>query len=105
MNIGEFEEIVMLAIMGLGNETYGVPLREAIEEAGRSTSVGALYTTLERLEKKKLVESWHGEVTPERGGKAKKFFRVTGAGQLCLQRAETTRMTLRKNLNPIGGTT
>ena len=95
MHIGDFEELVLLAIARLGEEAYGVPIRARIEAAGRKTSVGALYVTFDRLETKGLVESWEGEATPQRGGRAKKYFRLTGAGQEALRQSEATRANLR----------
>jgi DNA-binding PadR family transcriptional regulator len=100
---GELEELVMLAIMGMGNKTYGVPLRERLEESGRRVSVGALFVTLERLEKKDFVEAKTGEATPERGGKAKKYYSVTGLGEKALAEVEERRRAVRRGWNPIGG--
>ena len=91
--LGSFEEIVLMAIRHLGeNNAYGVPIRQAVEEATkRSTSVGALYTTLERLEEKGYISSRQGEATPERGGRAKRYFRLEGAGVQALTDAEMSR--------------
>lgn len=95
MHLGDFEEVILLAISGLGENAYGVTIRARIEEAGRKTSVGALYVTFDRLEQKGLVESWQGEATAQRGGRAKRYFRLTGVGQLALSNAEATRVKLR----------
>lgn len=66
--LGEFEELVLLAILKLSEEeAYGVKIRQALEEAGRPTSIGALYTTTERLEEKGFVRSRQGDATPVRG--------------------------------------
>lgn len=93
--IGEFEELVLLAILKLGEGAYGVPIREALEEAtGRTISVGALYATLNRLEEKGLISARAGEATPERGGRAKRYFRVEGGGVRALREAETARRNL-----------
>lgn len=94
-HLGDYEEIVLLAIAGFSERAYGVPIRQRIEEAGRKTSVGALYVTFERLETKGLIESWEGEATPQRGGRAKKYFRVTGAGHDALRQSEATRSRMR----------
>lgn len=102
MHLGDFEEVILLAISSLGDKAYGVPIRARIEEAGRKTSVGALYLTFDRLEQKGLVESWQGEATAQRGGRAKRYFRLTGAGQLALSSAEATRANLR-GLRLVGG--
>jgi PadR family transcriptional regulator PadR len=103
MHLGDFEEVVLLAILALGENAYGVPIRARLEDAGRKTSVGALYVTFDRLETKGLVESWEGEATPQRGGRAKKYFRVTGAGQDALRQTEATRVQLRGGLRLVGG--
>jgi len=69
------------AAAGLGDDAYGASIRDEIEAAtGRKCSVGALYTTMDRLEKKGLLKTWMGEATPERGGRAKRMVRVTPKG-------------------------
>ena len=81
VTLGEFEQIVLLAILRLGEEAYGVSIRAEIAACtGRETAPGALYTTLDRLEDKGLVRSRLGDPTPERGGRAKRSFTLTGAG-------------------------
>lgn len=93
--IGEFEEMVLLAIFSLKDNAYGVPIREALEEAtGRTVSVGALYATLNRLEEKGLISSNPGEATPERGGRAKRYFTVEGRGLAALSEVEAARRRL-----------
>ena len=82
--IAEFEELVLLAILKLGSGAYGAAIHELLEDAGRRTAIGALYTTLSRLEEKGLIASWMGESTPERGGRAKKFFKVPASGATCI---------------------
>jgi DNA-binding PadR family transcriptional regulator len=78
---GNFELMVMLAVIRLGNAAYGVPICRAIEEStNREVLVGSVYAALERLEKKGLVASEVGEPTPERGGRAKRYFRITEKG-------------------------
>ena len=75
--LGEFEQMVLLAIQHVEGETYGVPIVEEIERrAGRSVSRAAVYVTLRRLEKRGLITSWMGEPTPERGGKARRCVRL-----------------------------
>ncbi|MGD2070161.1 MAG: helix-turn-helix transcriptional regulator [Gemmatimonadota bacterium] len=77
----DVEQQVMLAVWRLGDEAYGVPVRDELERtAGREVTAGAVYTTLVRLEKKGWLRSSMGDPTPERGGKAKRFFRVTSDG-------------------------
>jgi DNA-binding PadR family transcriptional regulator len=79
--IGEFEQIVLLAVLRLGDEAYGVPIRAEIEErTGRHVTVGALYATLDRLESKGLVNSWFADPTPQRGGRSKRYFKLLPAG-------------------------
>jgi PadR family transcriptional regulator len=79
--LGEFEQIVLWAILRLGDQAYGVPIRLDIESrTGRSLTVGALYRTLDRLESKGYVTSAFGEPTPERGGRSRRYFSVRPAG-------------------------
>src|ERR1700722_2562935 len=85
-HLGEFEQLVLLAILRLGTNAYGMPIRREIEErADRTASIGALYMTLERLEAKGFLRSQLGEATSERGGRAKRFFELTGAGSEALR--------------------
>jgi DNA-binding PadR family transcriptional regulator len=79
--VGDFEQMVLLALLRLGNDAYGMEVRTEIEKrTGKEVSYGAVYTTLDRLERKGLVTFRLGEVTSERGGRAKKYFRVLPAG-------------------------
>jgi DNA-binding PadR family transcriptional regulator len=79
--LGEFEYLILSAAAHLGEEAYGAAMREVIETTGgRSCSLGALYTTLDRLEAKGLVETWMSAPTQQRGGRAKRMVRVTGEG-------------------------
>lgn len=79
--LGEFEYLLLTAAARLGEDAYGVAIRREIEQAtGRSCSIGALYTTLDRLEQKGFVKTWMGESTPQRGGRAKRMVRVTAKG-------------------------
>jgi PadR family transcriptional regulator, regulatory protein PadR len=79
--LGEFEYLLITAAVGLADNAYGAAIREKIQNAtGRKCSIGALYTTIERLESKGLLRSWMGEATPERGGRAKRMIRVTPKG-------------------------
>lgn len=80
--LGSLEHIVLLAVMRLGNEAYGVRVRKEIQDtAGRDLSIGAVYATLVRLESKGFVTSSEGEPTAERGGRAKRYFHVTAEGR------------------------
>jgi PadR family transcriptional regulator PadR len=79
--LGPVELMALLAILALEDDAYGVPIARAITEAtGRDVLLGSVYLTLERLEKKGLVTSRLGEPTSERGGRAKRYFRVTAKG-------------------------
>ena len=76
-HLGEFEQIVLLAVLRLADEAYGVPIRREIEQrTGRSLTVGALYRTLDRLEEKDYLTSWCSDPIPERGGRSKRYFKV-----------------------------
>jgi PadR family transcriptional regulator len=80
-NLGTFDLMILLALMRLGDAAYGVPISREIEEtSGRVVALATLYATLTRLEKKGLVSSRLGEPTAERGGRAKRYFRVTAKG-------------------------
>ena len=92
--LGEFELMILLAVINLGDEAYGVPIsRELERHRGRDVSVGSVYAALERLENKGLVASTLGDPTPERGGKAKRYFRITRSG---LRQVQETRQVLSK---------
>lgn len=86
--LGEFEQLVLLALLRLGADGYGMQVRREIEErTGRDVSAGAVYATLDRLEEKGLVRSEVGDPTPERGGRARRTFEVTGNGARALDEA------------------
>jgi PadR family transcriptional regulator PadR len=81
--LGEFEYLLITAAAGLGEDAYGAAIRVEIETiANRKCSIGALYTTIDRLEAKGLLETWMGEATPQRGGRPKRMVRVTPEGVL-----------------------
>jgi DNA-binding PadR family transcriptional regulator len=91
-NLGEFELMLLLAVIHLGDEAYGVTIMQQLEAyRGRGVAVGSVYAALERLENKNLVESSLGDPTPERGGKAKRYFRITKEG---LNQVHETRRVL-----------
>jgi DNA-binding PadR family transcriptional regulator len=83
--LGEFEYLLISVAARLGEDAYGAAIREEIESMGRSCSIGALYTTVDRLEKKGLLETWMGDATPQRGGRAKRMVRVTKQGAAAAQ--------------------
>ena len=87
-NLGEFEQLILAALLMLGDNAYGMTIHEQVEKlaAGvRSVSLGSVYTTLDRLEQKGYVKSWFSDPTPERGGRSKRFFEITGAGERALK--------------------
>ena len=79
--LGEFEYLLIAAAVRLGEDAYGAAIRREIEEAtGRGCSIGALYTTMDRLETKGFLKTWMGDATPQRGGRAKRMVAVTPKG-------------------------
>lgn len=87
-HLGEFEQIVLLAVIRLDDNAYGVPVLQHIEQrTGRSLSVGALYRTLDRLETKGYVRSWFSDPSPERGGRSKRYFQVEPLGITALDQS------------------
>lgn len=102
--LGSLEESVLLAVVFLAPSAYGVELHDTLREAGRGVSIGSLYVTLSRLEEKGYVSSKNGEPTRERGGKAKRYFSITGLGQQALDEAAESRARLtQKKLASDGG--
>lgn len=86
VSLGEFEHIVLAAVLRLRPDAYGMTIRrEILERTGQDASIGAVYTTLERLQVKGYVSSHVGEKTAERGGRAKKYFEITSFGVEALQ--------------------
>lgn len=97
--LGEFEELVLLAICGLP-EAYAVAVQQRIErQAARPATIGSVYRALTRLEKKGYLRSRMGAVTRVRGGKAKRLYEVTGTGFAALRTAQTARDRLREGLD------
>jgi PadR family transcriptional regulator, regulatory protein PadR len=87
--LGEFELMVLLAVMRLGQQAYGVPISTEIEtQTGRDVALSSVYAALERLSEKGFVTSFQGEPTDERGGRAKRFFEVTGKGVKAAREAQ-----------------
>lgn len=79
--LGEFEYLLISAAAGLGDNAYGAAIRQEIQvTTGRRCSIGALYTTIDRLETKGLLRTWMSDATPQRGGRAKRMVRVTPGG-------------------------
>jgi len=93
--LGEFEQMVLLSIMRLGKGAYGLAIKDELESvAGRSPSSGALYTTLDRMERKGFLESHPGESSSERGGRPRRYVRLTAAGREMLARSRSTLLAL-----------
>ncbi|HEY2498144.1 MAG TPA: helix-turn-helix transcriptional regulator [Candidatus Angelobacter sp.] len=100
--LGEFEHIVVLALLRLEDQAYGVTVRQEIEfRTRREVSIGAVYATLDRLETKGYVKSHHGDPTPERGGRAKRFFRVTARGVSAVNRTHRALQSMTEGLDLI----
>lgn len=88
--IGELEHMVLLTVLQLKEQAYGAQIRQYLaQQVGRDLSIGALYTTLERLEQKGLLQTSRGEATAERGGRAKKYFEITAQGSQALRRSKS----------------
>ncbi len=84
--LGEFEEVVLLAAYGLGRDAYGVTIQQRLEESiGRGATIGAVYAALDRLERKHHLKSRVGGATHERGGRRKRFFKITDIGVQALE--------------------
>ena len=102
--LGGFELLVLLALIRLGDDAYGVPISEAIEESsGREVALGSVYITLERLQNKGLVSSALGEPTAVRGGRAKTYFRITARGLREVRQAQSTLIKLWRNVPQLHG--
>jgi DNA-binding PadR family transcriptional regulator len=100
-SLGEFEQLVMLAVLQLGDGVYGVPIVDEIERRTRRTvSHAAVYVTLRRLEEKGLLESWKSDPTAERGGKARRCVRVTREGLALLRESRLALDRMWQGLDP-----
>ena len=101
-SIGEFEEVVMLTVAILYNNAYGISIKESIESRlNRNVSVGAMRTALSRLEKKGFLDSEFGEATAVRGGKRKRYFKVTPFGKKVLEQVMQDRKQLWEAISPL----
>ena len=102
--VGEFELVVILVVIRLGEDAYGVPISREIErKTGRAVAFGTVYATLERLQKKGLVSSRLGDATPERGGRAKRYFQVTPTGVRTVRETKQTLVRLWQGLRQLQG--
>jgi PadR family transcriptional regulator, regulatory protein PadR len=101
--LGEFEQHVLAALLRLRDNAYGVTIRrEIMERSGRDVAVGAIYATLDRLESKGYVSSRLGEVTPERGGRPKRYFQLEPPGARALEESWRMSDKMRDGLAPAG---
>ena len=102
--LGHFELLVLLAVLRVGDDAYGVPIAQALEDAlGRDVLQGSVYAALDRLEAKGLLRSSLGDPTPERGGRAKKYFTLTAKGLRDVREAQRALTTLWKGLPSLQG--
>ena len=100
-SLGDFEQLILLALVRLGDRAYGVSIHEEIvRRARREVTIAAVYKTLERLEDKGLIASTIGEPTAERGGRRKKFFRIQPAGRRALSHALASLRRMADGLAP-----
>lgn len=100
-SLGEFEHCVLLAIVHLADDAYGVTIRQEIgDRTGRDIAIGALYTSLDRLERKGYLRSTMSGPTPERGGRSKRYFKVTAAGMQALRRSRERLLRMWEGLEP-----
>lgn len=100
--LGEFESLVLMAVLRLRDDAYGMKIHEEIENtARRKCSFGALYTTLDRLEEKGYVTSRLGESTSERGGRAKKYFHLKAIGATALRESFAATMRMAQGIEPL----
>jgi PadR family transcriptional regulator, regulatory protein PadR len=106
-NLGEFEQLILAALLmlGAGENAYGLTVHEQVEKLVgklRIVSLGAVYTTLDRLEQKGYVRSWFGGATAERGGRSKRFFEITGTGRRVLENSLQVANNMVAGLREIG---
>src|SRR6202050_2277797 len=100
--LGEFEHIVVLALLRLQDKAYGVTVRQEIElRTRREVSIGAVYATLDRLETKGYIKSYHGDPSPERGGRSKRLFQVTEKGGTAVNRTHRALRSMTEGLDLI----
>lgn len=102
-SLGEFEQLVLLAILRLGENAYGVTIRNEITQCtGREPAPGALYTALDRMERKGLVQARLGDPTPQRGGRAKRYIKVTKRGRAAVVSVQRSYQRLLQGLDLLG---
>lgn len=99
--LGEFEQLLLFAVVQLEGDAYGLRIKDAIErQTGRTVSPGAIYTALDRLESRGLVSSTLGEPTPQRGGKRKRYYRIEPEGLELLRRSHAAITRMARGLAP-----
>jgi PadR family transcriptional regulator, regulatory protein PadR len=102
-HLGNLELMVLLALLRVRKEAYGVPIsREIAQQTGRDVAIGSVYAALERLERKGFVSSTLGEPSAERGGRAKRYFQITGTGIREVQVTQRMLTSMWRNLGPQG---
>ena len=103
-SLGEFEQVVLLAVLRLGDEAYAVPiLDEIVRCTGRSISRGSVYITLDRLETKGYLRSWFADPTPERGGRAKRYYALRPRAMAALRDSRRALVALWRGLDRVLG--
>jgi DNA-binding PadR family transcriptional regulator len=104
-SIGQFEHVVLAAVLALGDDAYGVTIHKRVEQfiSPRTASLGAVYATLDRLEDKSFVTSWLSDPTPERGGRSKRHYRLEANGERALRDATLAAKRICDNLERIWG--
>lgn len=105
-SLGQFEQIVLTAVLALGGNAYGVTIHAKVEELSRPKKVarGAVYATLDRMEDKKLIASWLSDPTPERGGRSRRHYRLEKSGQQALRESAKAARTLYETIaQSLGG--
>jgi DNA-binding PadR family transcriptional regulator len=102
--LGPFQQQVLYVLLRLGEKAYGTSIWQELEErTGEAKTIGAVYSTLERLERRGFVSSRMGDPTPERGGRAKRYYSITGAGASALQESERVVRSLQGLVPELGG--
>ncbi len=101
VRLGSLEELILLAVGSLGFDSYAVSVQQRIEEASNDApTMGAIYTSLERLEQKGYLRSELGKITPQPGGRKKRHYRLTGSGSAAIVDVRTARERLWARMNP-----
>lgn len=105
-SIGQFEQLVMTAILKCGQNAYGVTIHDTVEtlSGGKTVALGAVYATLDRLEDKGLIASWLADPTPERGGRSKRHYRLESNGERALRESALTARRICAVVEEVWGT-